>query len=168
MLSNAGSGSPIDLDSIVFETQIGSTKCVFTPLACVVNRTFVSSETITATTLDDTSPDITYLPTPTNWVSFKTQGIYNDTLQYVLHSWAFSSSRLCSSATSYTQTGGAQAQLTFDGGAVAIFGTASPDLANYTVTIDGATQSFQGGSSGLTSHLHFGVGTLSLPYAVPH
>ena len=84
VLTNAGSGSPIDLDSIVFETQIGSAKCVFTPLACVINRTFVRSETITATTLDDTSDDITYLPTPTDWVSFRTQGIYNDTLQYAL------------------------------------------------------------------------------------
>ena len=167
MLSNTGSGSPIDLDSIVFETLIGSAKCVFTPLICVISRTFACSETITATTLDDTSPDITYLPTPKDWVSLETQGIYNDTLQYVLHSRAFSSLCLCSFTTSYTQVGGAHAQLIFDGGAVAIFGTVSPDHANYTVTMDGVTQSFQGGSNGLTSQLHFGVSTLSLPSAVP-
>jgi len=116
-----GSDSPIDLNSIVFETQIGS-----------------ANETITSTALDDTSSDITYLPTPTDWVSLQTQGTYNGTLHY-------------------TQVGGAQAQLMFNGVAVSIFGTVSPDHADYTVTMDGVTQSFQGGSNGLNSYLHFGT-----------
>jgi hypothetical protein len=167
VLTNMGSGSPIDLDSIVFETQIGSAKCVFSPLICVISRTFVRSETITLTALDDTSPDITYLPTPTDWVSLKTQGTYNGTIQYVLHSRAFSSLCLCFFTTSYTQVGGAQAQLMFNGVAVAVLGTVSPDHADYTVTMDGVTQSFQGGSNRLNNHLHFGVSTLSLPSAVP-
>lgn len=162
-----GSGSPIDLDSIVFETQIGLAKCVYHIPLCVISRTFVRSETITSTELDDTSPDITYLPTPTDWVSLKAQGTYNDTLQYVLHSRVLSSLCLRFFTASYTQVGGAQAQLMFNGAAVAIFGTVSPNHADYTVTMDGVTQSFQGGSNGLNSHLHFGVSTLSLPSAVP-
>ena len=86
MLTNTGSGSPIDLDAVVFETQIGSARCVMTPPGCVINRTFVRSATIATTTIDDTSPAITYLPTPADWVLAKVQGSYNDTLQYALQS----------------------------------------------------------------------------------
>jgi hypothetical protein len=62
--------------------------------------------------------------------------------------------------TSYTQTGGAQAQIAFSGDAVAIYGAVSPMHANYTVTADGVTRSFRGGLNGLGSTLHNGVSAL--------
>jgi len=118
VITNTGTNSLIDLDWVVFETQIGS-----------------ANSTITATTIDDSSPAIAYLPTPADWSADPAQGSFNNTLHY-------------------TQTGGAQAQFAFNGEAVAIFGTVSPDQANYTVTMDGFTELFQGGSDGLASHLH--------------
>jgi hypothetical protein len=89
VLTNTGTNSPIDLDSIVFETQIGSVKCVFTPLVCVIDRTVVPSSTITAMTIDDKSPEITYLPTA-DWDVLQGQSWFDDTLQYAPHSLAFS------------------------------------------------------------------------------
>ncbi|KAI0305731.1 hypothetical protein B0F90DRAFT_1700534 [Multifurca ochricompacta] len=120
VFTNTGLNSAIDLDSIVFETRIGS-----------------ADATITDTTTDDISPSITYLPTSGDWIFNNLRGSFNDTLHF-------------------TQTGGAQAQLTFNGDAVAIYGTVFPDHANYTVSVDGHTQSFLGGSSGLISNLHIG------------
>ena len=83
MFTNTGSGSFIDLDSIVFETETGSAECVFTFLVCVINqtRTLASSAAMTQTTMDDTSPAITYLPTHEDWVFDYMQGWFNDTLQ---------------------------------------------------------------------------------------
>ncbi|KAH9176351.1 hypothetical protein EDB89DRAFT_152538 [Lactarius sanguifluus] len=49
---------------------------------------------------------------------------------------------------------GAQAQFMFDGDAVAVYGTVSPDQANYTVTVDGVKRDFLGGSNGSASDLH--------------
>jgi hypothetical protein len=86
VLTNTGANTPIDLDSIIFETQIGSVKCVFTPLACVINRTVVPSSTITAMTVDANSPAIAYLPTPADWGVLRGQGLFNDSLQYAPHS----------------------------------------------------------------------------------
>lgn len=40
---------------------------------------------VSETTMDDTSPAITYLPTQGNWVFANAQGYFNDTLQFVLH-----------------------------------------------------------------------------------
>ena len=81
VLTNTDTSSPIDLDSIIFETQIGSVKCVFTPLVCVIDRTVVPSSTITATTIDDSSPAIAYLPTLADWDVYQGQSLFNDTLQ---------------------------------------------------------------------------------------
>ena len=83
MFTNTGSGSSIDLDSIVFETETGFAECVFTFSVCAINqtRTFASSAVMTQTTVDDTSPAITYLPTREDWVFDNMQGWYNDTLQ---------------------------------------------------------------------------------------
>ncbi len=64
---------------------------------------------------------------------------------------------------SFTQTGGAQAQFTFYGDAVAIYGTVSPFLADYTVTMDGVTRWLQSSSQGLASDIHMDVSTLSSP-----
>ncbi|KAH9978592.1 hypothetical protein BGW80DRAFT_1529972 [Lactifluus volemus] len=113
-------GSAIDLDSIVFDTQVGS-----------------PNATITNTTTDDTSPDIHYFPTPKDWALGNLEGSYNGTHHH-------------------TQTGGAQAQFTFNGNAVAVYGTVSPEHANYTVTVDGVTRAFP---NGLASSLHAGVRT---------
>jgi len=73
---------------------------------------------------------------------------------------------MCSFTISFTQTAGAQAQVTFNGDAVAIYGTVSPFLADYAVTTDGVTQSFQSSSRGLASNLHIGVSTLGCPCTV--
>ena len=86
VLTNTGTKSRIDLDSIVFETQIGSVKCVFTPLVCVVDRTVVPSSTMTEMTIDDNSPAIAYLPTPADWGLLQGQSYFNNTLQYAPHS----------------------------------------------------------------------------------
>lgn len=67
-------------------------------------------------------------------------------------------------SASLTQTGGAQAQFTVNGDAVAIYGTVSPKQANYTVTVDGHTQGFGVGSNGSVSSLHVGVRTQRFPY----
>ncbi len=67
---------------------------------------------------------------------------------------------------SFTQTGGAQAQFAFNGDAVAIYGTVSPFLADYTVTTDGATQWFQSSSQGLASDIHLSVSILGCPCTV--
>ncbi|KAI0270763.1 hypothetical protein BGY98DRAFT_236643 [Russula aff. rugulosa BPL654] len=118
VFTNTGSGSIIDLDSIMFETETGS-----------------ADAAMTQTTMDDTSPAITYLPTQKDWVFDKMQGWYNNTLHF-------------------TQTNGAQAQFVFNGDAVAIYGTVSPFLADYAVTTDGVTQRFQSSSQGLASSVH--------------
>ncbi|KAI0254041.1 hypothetical protein BJV78DRAFT_103139 [Lactifluus subvellereus] len=121
VLTNTGLGTAIDLDSIVFDTQIGN-----------------ADATITSTTIDDSSPDITYLPTPGDWAPENLQGCFNNTLHL-------------------TQTGGAQAQFTVNGDAVAIYGTVSPEQADYTVTVDGHTRAFRGGFNGLASSLQVGA-----------
>ena len=49
---------------------------------------------------------------------------------------------------------------TFDGDAVAVYGTVSPLHANYTVTVDGVKQDFLGGSN----DPHEGVRVLNFLY----
>lgn len=73
---------------------------------------------------------------------------------------------MCSFAISFTQTAGAQAQFTFNGDTVAIYGTVSPFLADYAVTTDGVTQGFQSSSQRLASSVHMGVSTLGCPCTV--
>lgn len=53
---------------------------------------------------------------------------------------------------------------TFDGDAVAVYGTVSPFQANYTVTVDGVKHDFLGGSNGLASDMHEGVSALNFLY----
>lgn len=167
MFTNTGSGSFIDLDSIVFETEIGSAECVFTFLVCVINQTLTlaSSVVMTQTTMDDTSPEIIYLPQE-DWIFDNAQGWFNDTLQYVLH---HGPSVPCVDVFiyhSFTQTAGAQAQFAFNGDAVAIYGTVSPFLADYAVTTDGVTQRFHGSSQDLASSVHMDVSTPGCPCTV--
>ncbi|KAI0266846.1 hypothetical protein BC834DRAFT_116274 [Gloeopeniophorella convolvens] len=121
VLTNTGDGAPIDLDSIVFETQVGS-----------------PGSTVSDSSTDDNGGAITYLPSSADWNLNDLQGCFDNTLHY-------------------TQTGGAQAQFSFNGDAVAIYGTVSPDHANYTITVDGQTHPFLGGSNGLASTLHIGT-----------
>lgn len=138
--------------------------CAFSHFrVCAMNRiwTFARSAAITKTTLDDTSPAITYSPTPEDWTFAKMEGSFNDTLQYVLQivNLLFIVV-MCSFITSYTRTGGAQAQIAFNGDGVAIYGTVSPYLAEYTVTTDGMMRSFQSSSKSLTSNIHMDVSAL--------
>ena len=130
---------------------------------CVINRiwTFACSAAITKTTMDDSSPNITYFPTLEDWPFAKVQGCFNDTLRCVLQ---FINLQflvlMCSFIASYTGTGGAQAQIAFNGDAVAIYGTVSPYLTDYTVTTDGVMRSFQSSSKGLANNIHMDVSAL--------
>lgn len=117
ILTNTGSGSFVDIDSIIFQTQIGS-----------------SGATVSNSTTDDMDPQITYLP-QAEWTINQSP----DNIDNTLH---------------FTQTGGAQALYKFTGDAVAVHGTTSPDHANYTVTIDGITRAYDGGSGGNSRLLH--------------
>ncbi|KAI9450352.1 hypothetical protein F5148DRAFT_598110 [Russula earlei] len=121
VLTNTGQDSYVDLDTVLFETQVGSAGSV-----------------MREKTIDDASPAITYSPAPKDWVFDRLKGCHNDTIHF-------------------TERAGASAQLTFDGEGVAIYGTVSPGHADYNVTMDGITQSFQGGSNGLVSGLHMGM-----------
>ena len=49
--------------------------------------------------------------------------------------------------TSYTQTKGAQASLSFSGDAVSVYGGVSFDHGNYTVSLDGDTKQLDGGTA---------------------
>jgi hypothetical protein len=73
---------------------------------------------------------------------------------------------MCSFTVSFTQKNGARAQFTFNGDAVAIYGTVSPFLADYAVATDGVTHSFQSSSQGLASNVHMNVSTLGRPCTV--
>lgn len=118
-LTNTGSGSSIDLDSFVFETQIGST-----------------GAKMSKSTTDDSSPEITYTPSSSDWSSSPSTSNMNNTLHY-------------------TQTGGAQALFKFSGDAVAVYGTVSSDHANYTISVDGKSRSLNGGADGIARTLHY-------------
>ncbi|TFY80466.1 hypothetical protein EWM64_g3544 [Hericium alpestre] len=118
VLTNTGSHASLDLDSLMFETQVGN-----------------PGASVTDNIVDDSNPAWKYLPSASTWAVNKLQG----TIQNGIH---------------FTQTGGAQAQLTFTGDAVALFGTVSPDHANFTVSVDGKTQSLDGGSNGIVRELH--------------
>ncbi len=55
---------------------------------------------------------------------------------------------------SFTQTPGASASLTFSGGAIAVYGTVSPDHADIVITVDGQTHTLPGGASGFANMVH--------------
>ncbi|PCH43415.1 hypothetical protein WOLCODRAFT_164420 [Wolfiporia cocos MD-104 SS10] len=63
-LTSAGTG-PIDLDSVIFETSIGSV-----------------GASVTNVTLDDTSANITYSPSAADWKTYDSSAFYNNTLHY--------------------------------------------------------------------------------------
>ncbi|KAA1476066.1 hypothetical protein DENSPDRAFT_842954 [Dentipellis sp. KUC8613] len=118
VFTNTGSQTSLDLDSLIFETQVGP-----------------SGATVSQDTVDDSDPAVQYLPSSTTW---QINPLAN-TIQDGLH---------------FTSDGGAQAQLKFNGDAVAIYGSVSPDHANYTVAVDGQSQNFDGGSGGAARLLH--------------
>ncbi|THH29205.1 hypothetical protein EUX98_g4983 [Antrodiella citrinella] len=69
--------------------------------------------------------------------------------------WAFASGSMFSNnGTHYTQTNGATASIMFDGDAVAVYGGASFDHGNYTVSLDGMLQQYNGGSDGQVRMYH--------------
>ncbi|KDR75159.1 hypothetical protein GALMADRAFT_249097 [Galerina marginata CBS 339.88] len=117
VLTNTG-GTPIDIDRIDFEAQVGQ------PGAVGVQKTF-----------DDNDPAITYGPSSSAWQTSSNSGFVDGTLHF-------------------SQTPGASASMTFQGDAVAVYGTMSPDHANIQVALDGNSQTMPGGSGGLTSALH--------------
>ncbi|KJA27892.1 hypothetical protein HYPSUDRAFT_51823 [Hypholoma sublateritium FD-334 SS-4] len=84
--------------------------------------------------IDNTDPTIVYSPEMT-WQANTNSQFFNKTL-------------------SFTQTPGASASLNFSGGAIAVYGTISPDHADIVITVDGQTRAFPGGSLGFASTLH--------------
>ena len=81
-LTNTGSGSSIDLDSFVFETQIGSTGYV----VCVrvlssASQQLSASAKISKSTTDDSSPEIAYTPSSSDWSISSSNSNMNNTLQ---------------------------------------------------------------------------------------
>ncbi|KAH9979162.1 hypothetical protein BJV74DRAFT_798316 [Russula compacta] len=110
-----------------------------------------ANASVTMTTTDNASPAIEHSPTTLDWALDDSTGAFNDTLH-----------------TSFTQTGELQAQFAFDGDGVSIYATVLPDHANYTVTVDGVTQSLPSGSNGLASSLHTGVNTVDDLTPGPH
>ncbi|KAI0315472.1 hypothetical protein OF83DRAFT_353180 [Amylostereum chailletii] len=103
VFTHTGSG-PVDLDSIIFQTQIGS-----------------DGSSVARDTIDDSDPRLTYSPEG-DW------GV-NDLPDTAVH---------------WTETGGALMRYNFTGDAVSVMGTVAPNHANYTVTVDGQTQTFDG------------------------
>lgn len=55
---------------------------------------------------------------------------------------------------SFTQTPGASASLNFSGGAIAVYGTVSPDHADIVITVDGQAHILPGGSLGFANTVH--------------
>ncbi|KAF8197847.1 hypothetical protein BJ912DRAFT_1076102 [Pholiota molesta] len=85
-------------------------------------------------TIDNTNSSIVYSPSAA-WGSNTNADFFNGTL-------------------SFTQTPGASASLTFTGGAIAVYGTVSPDHANIVVTVDGQVQTMLGGANGFSDQVH--------------
>ncbi|KAF9478820.1 hypothetical protein BDN70DRAFT_879533 [Pholiota conissans] len=90
--------------------------------------------TMSVQTIDNTDPSIVYSPAAA-WGLNTNANFLNETL-------------------SFTQTPDASASLTFSGGAIAVYGTVSPDHANIVITIDGQQQTMQGGANGFSDQVH--------------
>lgn len=58
------------------------------------------------------------------------------------------------SVDSFTSTAAATATMTFEGDALAVYGTVSPDHADILFSIDGNSQTVMPGNGGLDSVLH--------------
>jgi len=110
-------GAPIDIDFIDFETQLGQPE-----------------STLSVTNVDDSSPQFSYLPSASDWMTNNIPTYINGTLHY-------------------TQVPGAYASMNFTGDAMVLYGTVSPDHANIRLTIDGRDVSIPGGSGGTVSGL---------------
>jgi len=112
------SSNPIDLDSVVFETQVSG-----------------ANGTVNSSLIMDRDPKVQYSPA---------------------NAWVQSNNTLFSNGTAtYTATTGAQASLTFNGDAVAVYGGSSFDHGDYEVLVDGHSQRYNGGGdNGLARIYH--------------
>ncbi|EIN11715.1 hypothetical protein PUNSTDRAFT_50601 [Punctularia strigosozonata HHB-11173 SS5] len=114
--------------------SLGSHQAVLTStgpaldLDSFIFETQVDGTTVSNSTVDDADSSISYGPSASDWSTNTGNGFLSNTLHF-------------------TQTGGATATYQFQGNAVALFGTVSPDHANYTISIDGQSQSYDGGSN---------------------
>ncbi|KAG6866748.1 hypothetical protein C0991_011407 [Blastosporella zonata] len=86
-------------------------------------------------TIDDVDPSIQYLPSPSAWNLTESQNYMNGTLHF-------------------TSTVGASASISFNGDAVAVYGTMAPDRVNVQFTVDGRSSNITGGADGFVSLLH--------------
>ncbi|OSX66153.1 hypothetical protein POSPLADRAFT_1068917 [Postia placenta MAD-698-R-SB12] len=88
-----------------------------------------SGDSMISSTIDDMNSTFTYGPNISDWALDSYSSFFNNSLHY-------------------SRTQGAQASLSFSGDAIAVFGTVSPQHANYTITVDGHTsQEFDASSS---------------------
>ncbi|KAL4254248.1 hypothetical protein ABKN59_002884 [Abortiporus biennis] len=91
--------------------------------------------TISQTTLDDTDPRINYGPSSSSWGSSNSSIFSNNTAHF-------------------TQVDNAQMSFSFAGEAIAVYGGSSFDHGNYTVSLDGQTYQFNGGSNNHSALYH--------------
>ena len=103
-------------------------------------------------TIDNTDPSIVYSPAAA-WGLNTNANFLNETLRWA-HYVDYSMSLTIHFTFSFTQTPDASASLTFNGGAIAVYGTVSPDHANIVITIDGQQQTMQGGANGFSDQVH--------------
>jgi hypothetical protein len=88
--------------------------------------------TASTTTFDDSDPHITY---SSQWAFGTHPGFYNNTIHY-------------------TQSSDASLGFSFQGEAVAIYGTVAPNMGNYSVYLDGVEHIYNAGSDGSSRVLH--------------
>lgn len=75
------SAAPVDLDSFIFETQIGPDEYVQSELCCIVFSTdSEASGSVSNSTIDDTDSRISYLPS-SSWIFNPLPDTMNNTLQ---------------------------------------------------------------------------------------
>lgn len=91
------------------------------------------SSSLSTATFDDSADEIRWGP---GWVSAQGESaFYNGTIRY-------------------TEQPDAQMSFSFEGGAIAIYGTSGVEMGNYVVTLDGQSRTFNGGSDGAVRAPH--------------
>ncbi|TFK23948.1 hypothetical protein FA15DRAFT_670034 [Coprinopsis marcescibilis] len=109
---------PMDIDSFTIHDLLGS-----------------PGSQISVQNFDDTSPAISYNPTPEAWILNSQNLFQNNTLHF-------------------SEAPGASVSMPFAGDAVAVYGTISPDHAGMKITVDGQEITVAGGANGHVSRLH--------------
>jgi len=123
----------------VSDLEMGSHTVTLTNAGPALDIDYVTFQTATSgsdqpssKTLDDMDSSLSF---GSQWEYGEHEGFWNNTIHY-------------------TEGSDAEVQFSFDGDAVAVYGTSAPSMGNYTVTLDGIDQQFNGGSDGSVELLH--------------